>query len=182
MSCGSYNQFLKWQDKLSKQEELLPEGFLFFAFDNEQKEQKNYLNREFNIIQEVINKELHSYLAEVLQLLVKEKLLSTNPIDTLVATASTNIAKMKTCLEKVTEIANDLTIQLTNPLIFKPFKINKKQSAMSVLNQQVTDQGVNTHEIYISNLININSNLIANVEKILLHIKKISGIKNGTHK
>ncbi|CAG8503057.1 10606_t:CDS:2 [Scutellospora calospora] len=49
-SCGSYNRFLKWQNELSKQKELLPEGLLFLAFDNEQKGQKNYLDREFNMV------------------------------------------------------------------------------------------------------------------------------------
>ncbi|RIB29797.1 hypothetical protein C2G38_2154455 [Gigaspora rosea] len=48
-SCGCYNRFLKWQDELSKQEEPLPEGLLFLAFDNEQKGQKNYLDRGFNM-------------------------------------------------------------------------------------------------------------------------------------
>ncbi|RIB10196.1 hypothetical protein C2G38_2206781 [Gigaspora rosea] len=49
-SCGSYNRILKWQDELSKQDELLPDGLLFVAFDNEQKGQKNYLDRGFNMV------------------------------------------------------------------------------------------------------------------------------------
>ena len=35
---------------LSKQEKLLPKGFLFLAFDNEQRGQKNYLDRGFNTV------------------------------------------------------------------------------------------------------------------------------------
>ncbi|RIB12676.1 hypothetical protein C2G38_2041630 [Gigaspora rosea] len=108
-SCGSYNRFLKWQDELLKQEELLPDGLLFVAFDNKQKGQKNYLDRGFNMIkldelfnisaqmQEVIDEELRSYLAKVLKLLSEEKLLSTNIIDSLVASTPTYTAKMKTC-------------------------------------------------------------------------------------
>ncbi|KAF0484108.1 hypothetical protein F8M41_023091 [Gigaspora margarita] len=142
-SCRSYNRFLKWQDELSKQEKPLPDGLLFVAFDNEQKGQKNYLDRGFNMVtyhivtsfvafnmssenktqhtnlpwaydslnrsqfdelfnistqmQEVIDEELHSYLAEVLKLLSEEKLSTTNTIDSLVASTSTNTIKMKTC-------------------------------------------------------------------------------------
>ncbi|RIB12659.1 hypothetical protein C2G38_2200070 [Gigaspora rosea] len=169
-SCGSYNRFLKWQDKLSKQEEPLLKVTSFAAFNMSLENKIQHTNSSWvydslNMsqfdelfcisaqMQEVINEELHSYLAEVLQLLFEEKLLSTNPINSLVESASTNIAKMKTCpgcnkqdienqkrkcpscktqlptlaeiqKEKVTEIANDLTIQLTNHLIFKPYKIN----------------------------------------------------------
>ena len=49
-STGSYNRFQTWLEELSSYEEPLPEGLLFLAFDNEQKEQKNYLNRGFNIV------------------------------------------------------------------------------------------------------------------------------------
>ncbi|RIB20952.1 hypothetical protein C2G38_2177937 [Gigaspora rosea] len=40
----------KWLEELSNYKELLPKGLLFLVFDNKQKEQKNYLNRESNII------------------------------------------------------------------------------------------------------------------------------------
>jgi len=43
-SLKSYYRFQKWLEGLSKQEELLPEGLLFLAFDNEQRGQKNYLD------------------------------------------------------------------------------------------------------------------------------------------
>jgi len=49
-SSGSYFQFQKWLEELSKQEELLPEGLLFLAFDNEQRGQKNYLDRGYNTV------------------------------------------------------------------------------------------------------------------------------------
>jgi len=125
---------------LSEHEEKLPEGLLFLAFDNEQRGQKNYLDRRFNtiifhiitsfiafnmgsqnkiqstnspwlhsslnrlqyeelfdvnsLIQEVIDKELHTYLFEILKLLHKEKLASINTIDSFIVT-TTNIITMK---------------------------------------------------------------------------------------
>ncbi len=48
-------------------------------------------------MQEVIDKELHTYLSEILKLLHKEKLASINTIDSLIATM-TNIITMKECL------------------------------------------------------------------------------------
>ncbi|RIB30042.1 hypothetical protein C2G38_2027186 [Gigaspora rosea] len=43
-------RFQKWLEELSKHEEPLPEGLLFLAFDNEQRGQKNYLDRGFNTV------------------------------------------------------------------------------------------------------------------------------------
>lgn len=37
-------------DELSKEQESLPKGLLFLAFDNEQRGQKNYLDRGFNTV------------------------------------------------------------------------------------------------------------------------------------
>ncbi|EXX68758.1 hypothetical protein RirG_102210 [Rhizophagus irregularis DAOM 197198w] len=48
--------------------------------------------------------------------------------------------------------------------------------------RSVADEGVCIPEIYIPDPLNINPNLIANVEKVLQHIKKISGIQDGTRK
>jgi len=86
--------------------------------------------------------------------------------------------------EKVAEVENNPT---ENPLIFKPYNFGNESSITSIprisLTQQpITDQGVNVPEIYISDLININPNSIANVEKVLLHIEMITGIRNGTRK
>ncbi len=50
ISLRSYFRFQKWLKELSKQEELLPEGLLFLAFDNEQRGQKNYLDRGYNTV------------------------------------------------------------------------------------------------------------------------------------
>ena len=49
-SSGSYYRFQKWLKELSEHEEPLPEGLLFLAFDNEQRRQKNYLNRGSNTV------------------------------------------------------------------------------------------------------------------------------------
>ncbi|KAF0365666.1 hypothetical protein F8M41_013807 [Gigaspora margarita] len=54
----------------------------------------------FNIssqMQEIVNKELHTYLAEILNLLSKEKSSSTNIIDSSIASTITNTTNMKMC-------------------------------------------------------------------------------------
>ncbi|RHZ86479.1 hypothetical protein Glove_50g125 [Diversispora epigaea] len=262
-SSGSYSRFQKWLEDLSKHEEPLPEGLLFLTFDNEQRGQKNYLDRGFNTViyhtvtsfvsfnmssqnklqhtdlpwmydslnklqyeelfdvspqmQEVIDIELHKYLADVLNFLSKEKSSSTtNTIDSLIASTVTNIANMKMCLscdqqnienrkktcpkcgarlptlaeiqkEKVTEVENNINDQLTNFFIFKPYSTNDEPSnthvhRISLTQQRVIDQEVNVLEIYVPDPININPNSVANVEKVLLHIEKLSGIKDGTRK
>ncbi|RHZ88894.1 hypothetical protein Glove_20g27 [Diversispora epigaea] len=111
-SFGSYYQFQKWLKELSKHEELLPEGLLFFAFDNEQKEQKNYLDRGSNTvifhivtkifdispqIQDTLDKELYNFLFEIVYLLSEEKSSITNIIDSLIASTGTNVTNMKQC-------------------------------------------------------------------------------------
>ena len=50
MSSGSYKKFTNWLETLATEQPQLPKGFLFFAFDNEQKGQKNYLDRGFNTV------------------------------------------------------------------------------------------------------------------------------------
>ena len=79
-----------------------------------------------------------------------------------------------------------MTNQLTKPPSFKHYRINNEQSITHVpkisFTQQVADPGVNIPEIYIPDPIGINPNSIANVEKILLHIEEISGIRDGTRK
>ena len=48
-------------------------------------------------MQEVIDKELYSYLTNILNLLSKEKSSSTNTIDSLIASTKINITDMKEC-------------------------------------------------------------------------------------
>jgi hypothetical protein len=265
MSAGSYNRFQTWLEDLSAYEEPLPEGLLFLAFDNEQRGQKNYLDRGFNIVtyhivtsfvafsmasqnkiqhtdspwgnslnrlryeelfdvspqmQEVIDEELNIYLSQILNLLSEEKLSPTNFIDSLVASTATDTTHMKQCpscnqqqianrkqvcptcrtrLPTLVEVQRGKTVEaeldtmerlsLIKPLVFKPYnnKSNDNSCVMSVprisLTQQfAADQRVNIPEIYIPDPININPNSIANVEKVLLHIETISGIKDGTRK
>jgi glutaredoxin len=50
LSSGSFFKFLKWQEDLAGEQEPLPKGLLFMAFDNEQKGQKNYLDRSYNTV------------------------------------------------------------------------------------------------------------------------------------
>ncbi|RIB00030.1 hypothetical protein C2G38_2235955, partial [Gigaspora rosea] len=259
-NSGREYQFQKWLEKLSQHEEPLPEGLLFLAFDNEQRGQKNYLDRGFNTViyhivtsfvgfnmapqnkiqnndltwtcdsldrsqydelfdvntqmQKVIDEELHLYLNEILNLLFEEKLSNTNSIDSLIASTGTKITNMKKCpkcgqknienrkkicpkcearlptlaeIQREQVVENNTTDQLAHPLIFKPYITNDEpKNITSVprisLTQQTTDPRVNVPEIYIPNPININPNSISNVEKILLHIKEISGIKSGSRK
>ncbi|RHZ86518.1 hypothetical protein Glove_50g130 [Diversispora epigaea] len=259
ISLGSYYQFQKWLEELSEHEEKLPESLLFLAFNNEQRGQKNYLDRGFNTIifhiitsfvafnmgsqnkiqstnspwlhsslnrlqceelfdinpqmQEVIDMELHAYLSEIFKLLHEEKLAPVNTIDSLMVTAA-NITAMKECpncnqkniknrkqicprckerlptlakIQNEKSIENNVIDQQSKPLIFKPYSINDESSSVSVprisfTQQQIIEQGVNIPEIYIPDPININPNSIANVKKVLSHIKTISSIKDGSHK
>ncbi|CAG8502610.1 6536_t:CDS:2 [Dentiscutata heterogama] len=48
ISSGSFTKFIKWQENLAGNPELFPNGLVFMAFDNEQKGQKNYLDRGHN--------------------------------------------------------------------------------------------------------------------------------------
>ena len=84
-------------------------------------------------------------------------------------------------------VENSLIDQQSKPLIFKPYSISDELSNVSVsrisfTQRPIIEQGVNTPEIYISDLININPNSIVNVEKVLLHIETISGVKDGSRK
>jgi hypothetical protein len=88
-------------------------------------------------------------------------------------------------IEKAGEVENSMIDYLTNSFIFKPYRINDERNICVPKishTQQAADPGVNIPEIYIPDPININPNSIANVEKILLHIEAISGIRDGTRK
>jgi len=50
MSSGCYKKFTNWLESLAIEQQKLPDGFLFLAFDNEQKGQKNYLDRGYNTV------------------------------------------------------------------------------------------------------------------------------------
>ena len=50
ISSGSYTKFTNWLESLAIEQQSLPKGFLFLAFDNEQKGQKNYLDRGYNMV------------------------------------------------------------------------------------------------------------------------------------
>jgi len=49
-SSGSFSKFLKWQESLAKKSKPFPKGLTFMAFDNEQKGQRNYLDRNYNTV------------------------------------------------------------------------------------------------------------------------------------
>ncbi|CAG8608328.1 9857_t:CDS:2 [Diversispora eburnea] len=183
----------------------------------------NSLNRlqyeelfEINLqMQDVLDRELYSFLSEIFNLLSEEKSSVINTIDSLIASAETNITSMKQCLnchqknienrkqtcpkckiwlltlaeiqkEKLINIEDETVDRSMMPLIFKPCNFNQESSVMPSsrisLTQRPADHRVNIPEIYIPDLINLNPNSIANVKKVLLHIEKISGIKDGTRK
>ena len=50
LSSGSYSKFVQWQESLAGKCEPFPKGLTFIAFDNEQKGQKNYLDRGHNTV------------------------------------------------------------------------------------------------------------------------------------
>ena len=50
ISSGSYTKFIKWQENLASETQPFPKGLIFMAFDNEQKGQKNYLDRGYNTV------------------------------------------------------------------------------------------------------------------------------------
>ncbi|CAG8451077.1 5489_t:CDS:10, partial [Scutellospora calospora] len=50
ISSGSYIKFINWLESLAIEQEPMPEGLLFLAFDNEQRGQYNYLDREYNTV------------------------------------------------------------------------------------------------------------------------------------
>ena len=50
VSSGCYKKFTNWLESLAIEQPQLPKGLLFLAFDNEQKGQKNYLDRRYNTV------------------------------------------------------------------------------------------------------------------------------------
>ena len=50
ISSGSYTKFIKWRENLASETHPFPKGLIFMAFDNEQKGQKNYLDRGYNTV------------------------------------------------------------------------------------------------------------------------------------
>ncbi|RIB21667.1 hypothetical protein C2G38_2175981 [Gigaspora rosea] len=195
-SSESYHQFQKWLEELSKHEEPLPEGLLFLAFDNEQREQRNYLDRGssqyeeiFNVdpkMQKVIDEELYAYISEKKSCPV----CNLRNIENRKRLCSECRTQLPTLTEiqkgKTVEIEDNMSDYLTNPLTFKHYRIDDEQSATHIpkisLTQRIADPGVNVPDIYIPDPININPNLVANVEKILQHIEVISGIRDGSRK
>ncbi|RIB26512.1 hypothetical protein C2G38_2163148 [Gigaspora rosea] len=154
---------------------------------------KSYYESLFDVVpemQEVLDKKLHIYLLEIINLLCQEKSSTTNKIDSLVD--SLVCPKCGAQLPNLSELQKQCTLDLKEDMadqtiIFKPYNIEKKNTLstvqkISITQKSVADQGVNTSEIFIPNPININLNTIANVKKVLFHIEKITGIKDGIRK
>ncbi|CAG8584651.1 1522_t:CDS:2, partial [Scutellospora calospora] len=145
----------KMFDELLKYEELLPKGLLFLAFDNEQKGQKNYLDQKFNTAYSSLNRSQYKELFNInfqMQKIIDEELHTY--LDKIIMLLS----KEKSSTNVINFLAASISVDITkSKFCFK----------------------VNIPEIYIPDPINLNPNLVASVEQILLHIEKISGIKDG---
>ena len=50
INSRGYTKFIKWQENLADEPQSFPKGLIFIAFDNEQKSQKNYLDRDYNMV------------------------------------------------------------------------------------------------------------------------------------
>ncbi|CAG8571090.1 5002_t:CDS:2, partial [Scutellospora calospora] len=156
-------------------------------------------------MQEVLDKELHDYLSEILNLLLEEKLSKINNIDVLANSIGSNDHCKKRCFEcseknidnrkqvcskcsarllKLTKLQQEQSSELEKdvkdyPIIFKPYSI-EESSLFTILRISITqklspDKGVRIPDIFVPNPLDINPNSIANVKEILLHIEKISG-------
>ena len=161
-------------------------------------------------MQDIMDKELHAYISEILNLLCEEKVFTTNIIDSLVANIGSNdhhnkyypsckeqnidnrkqvCPKCKTHLPTLAELPKQPTLELekiiiNQPTIYKPYIVEKETKLstaprISITQKQSIDQGVNIPEIFVPDPLNTNPNSIANIEKVLLHIEKITGIKDG---
>ncbi|RHZ89575.1 hypothetical protein Glove_13g299 [Diversispora epigaea] len=203
ISSGSYSKFTNWLESLATEQSPLPDGLLFLAFDNEQKGQKNYLDRGHNMVifhivtsmKNEIHEELTNYLSIILDELLNEKNQKTNVIDDMIHYQSqtgcvkkcsvcqaSNIDNKKricpTCHNKLPTI-NEMNQQLNEPsnIINTTEKYKFKES-----NKQKSVPEVYTPQIFVPDPIGINPNSIANVRKVLEHIEEISGIKDNRRK
>ena len=164
-------------------------------------------------MQDVIDKELHSYLSEILDTLNEEKLSTINKVDSLITNTGSNDRCNKQCPSckeqnidnrkqvcpncrarlpilaelpkiRVSESEKTKSGQLT---IYKPYSVDEENkhsasSRISVTQRSFTDRGVNNPEIFIPDPLDLNPNSTANIEKVLHHIEKISGIEDGVRK
>ena len=164
-------------------------------------------------MQEVIDKELYTYLSEIIDLLREEKSSSINNIDSLIDNTGSSERCSKKCpncneldidnrkqvcpkcrtrlptlAESQKQYASELKEGTQDRLtIYKPYNVDKEtkpssSSRISITQRQSTDQGVNIPDIFVPDPLNVNPNSTANVEKVLLHIEKISGIKDRIRK
>src|SRR6185312_686569 len=166
-------------------------------------------------MQEVIDKELYTYLSEIIELLCEEKLSSVNNINSFIDNTGSSercskkcpscneldidnrkqvCPKCRTRLPTLAELqkqhANASALAEGTPdrlTIYKPYNVNKKtepsrSSRISITQRRSADRGVNIPDIFVPDPLNVNPNSTANVEKVLLHIEKISGIKDGIRK
>ncbi|RHZ59118.1 hypothetical protein Glove_365g191 [Diversispora epigaea] len=211
-SSGSYKTFINWLESLTMEQPPLPKGLLFLAFDNEQKDTDPWLYSELNQkqyeelfgltsgMENEIHKELINYLSTILEELCIEKNQETNTIDELVHYQSqmgymkkcpvcqtSNIDNKKRvcpkCHNKLPTIAK-INQQFKEPsdimnIIEKSINIH---SFMLEEVQPVLEADIYTPQLFIPDPIGINPNSIANIRKVLKHIEKISGIKDGSRK
>ena len=77
--------------------------------------------------------------------------------------------------------------KIDKPIMFKPYNVEKESRRsnaprISVTQKMLADEEVNVPEIFVPDPLDVNPNTTINVEKVLLHIENITGIKDGTRK
>ncbi|RIB22253.1 hypothetical protein C2G38_2174373 [Gigaspora rosea] len=119
-------------------------------------------------MQEAIDQELNNYLAEILELLCKEKSSTTNAIDSLVANIGSSSRCDKRCLN-----CGEQSIDNRKQLC--PKCKTRLPTLAELPRQEVPElkKRVNVPEIFIPDPLNVNPNSTANIEK------RISKIKNN---
>ncbi|KAF0545006.1 hypothetical protein F8M41_002470 [Gigaspora margarita] len=203
-SGGDYTKFINCIESLAIEPKLLPDGFLILAFDNEQKGQKNYLDQGHNT---VIYHTVTSFIAlnfdsnnnrqSEINLWLRNSL-SENEIAQLFYLSDDMKKELENELHYfINEIINKLNIEKyqevneINQLIKKQNNLNNKlknvyikqqESKISAIQKTVTSQNIKIPDLYIPDPIPVNSNSLANVQKVLEHIEIISRIKSGKHK
>ncbi|RIB11920.1 hypothetical protein C2G38_2259732 [Gigaspora rosea] len=213
INAGGFTKFINWQETLAGNSEPFPNGLVFMAFDNEQKGQKNYLDRGYNKVifhtvtsfvlfnfdptnqiqnfespwlhqnlnisqieklfglspemQELLDRQLHDYLASIITELCIEKNKEINVINDLITNQSANTRNQKQChecgkkeienskrkcpqchaklstlaetqQEKEQTISDKKEKDSIKPLIFRPYQPNASKSNKSTSSISIT--------------------------------------------
>ncbi|KAF0552464.1 hypothetical protein F8M41_021780 [Gigaspora margarita] len=119
-----------------------------------------------------LEKELHCFINEIINSLNAEKCQTTNEIDQLIEKQNNSTNKTKKSLKC-----------FNKSIIFKPYEptnssIRQQEPEVSITQETVMNQSIKIPDLYIPDPIPVNSNSLANVQKVLEHIEIIAGIKS----